>query len=84
VLNPATFLKEKRDGRSKGTVRRKQKQRDYISVDVIANRSKPPRASSMRKRRDVGVIDIPDAFIQTHRRRKDMAFIKIQSEYGLQ
>ena len=80
------FLKEKRDGKVKGrTVAGGNKQRDYISKE---DSSSPTVATESvllsciidaEEERDVAVIDIPNAFIQTRiEDEKDMAFIKIR------
>jgi hypothetical protein len=86
VLESHMFLKEKRDKSIKGrTVAGGNKQRDYISKE---DSSSPTVATESvlltciidaQERRDVAVIDIPNAFIQTKiEDEKDMAFIKIR------
>jgi hypothetical protein len=79
------FLKQKRDGKIKGrTVAGGNKQRDYISKE---DASLPTFATESvllsctidaEEERDVAVVDIPSAFVQTRvENEKDMAFIKI-------
>jgi hypothetical protein len=86
VLESHMFLKEKRDKTIKGrTVAGGNKQRDYISKE---DSSLPTVATESvllsciidaEEGRDVAVIDIPNAFIQTPvEDEKDMAFIKIR------
>jgi hypothetical protein len=80
------FLKEKRDGSLKGrTVAGGNKQRDYISKEDASSPTVTTEAillSSIidaEEGRDVTVIDIPNAFIQTQVEDKgDMATIKIR------
>ncbi len=80
------FLKEKCDNTIKGrTVAGGNKQRDYISKE---DSSSPTVATESvllsciidaEEGRDVAIIDIPNAFIQTSiEDEKDMAFIKIR------
>jgi hypothetical protein len=77
------FLKEKRDGKTKGrTVAGGSKQRGHILKE---DASSPTVATESvlwtciidaEEGRDVAVIDIPNAFIQTRvEDKKDMAFI---------
>jgi hypothetical protein len=86
VLESHMFFKLKRDGKIKGrTVAGVNKQRDYISKD---NASSPTVATESvllsciidaKEHRDVDVVDIPNAFVQTRvENEKDMAFIKIR------
>jgi hypothetical protein len=85
VLESHMFLKLKRDGKIKGrTVAGGNKQRDYISKE---DASSPTVATDSvllsciidaEEHRDVAVVDIPNAFVQTRvENKKDMAFIKI-------
>jgi hypothetical protein len=85
VLESHMFLKQKTDGKIKGrTVAGGNKQRDYISKE---DASSPTAATESvllssiidaEKERDVAVVDIPNAFVQTHvKNEKDKAFIKI-------
>ena len=80
------FLKEKRYGAIKGrAVAGGNKQRDYNSKE---DESSPTVATEsvllsciidVEEERDVAIIDIPNAFIQTQvEDEKDMAFIKIR------
>ena len=86
VLESHLFLKEKRDGTIKGsTVAGRIKQSGYISKE---DASSPTVASESvllsciiyaEEGREVAVIDIPNAFIQTRvEDEKDMAIIKIR------
>jgi hypothetical protein len=86
VLESHMFLKEKRDGKIKGrTVAGGNKQRDYISKE---DASSPTIATESvllsciidaEEGRDVAVIDIPNAFIQTRvEDEEDMAIIKLR------
>ena len=86
VLGSHIFIKEKRDGVIKGrSVAGGNKQRDYISKE---DASSPTLATKVvllsyiidaEEERDVAVINIPNAFIQTRvEDEKDMAFIKIR------
>jgi hypothetical protein len=79
------FLKEKQDGKIKGrTMAGGNKQRDYISKE---DASSPTVATesvllsciiNAEEGRDVAVIDIPNAFVQTRvEDEKDMAIIKL-------
>jgi hypothetical protein len=83
VLESHMFLKLKRDGRTKArTVAGGNKQRNYISKE---DSSSPTVATESvlltciidaEEGRDVAVIDIPNAFIQTRvEEEKDMSFI---------
>ena len=79
------FLKEKRDKTIKGRdVAGVNKQRDYISKEDSISPTVANEAVLLsciidkEEERDVAVIDIPNAFIQTQvEYEKDMAFIKI-------
>jgi hypothetical protein len=86
VLESHMFLKLKRDGKIKGrTVAGGNKQRDYISKE---DSSSPTIAKESvllsciidaEEHRDVAVVDIPNAFVQTRvENEKDMVFIKIR------
>jgi hypothetical protein len=86
VLESHMFLKLKRYGNIKGrTVAGGNKQRDYISKE---DASSPTFATESvllsciidaEEHRDVAVVDIPNAFVQTRvENEKDMAFIKIR------
>ncbi len=78
------FLKEKRTGEIKGrTVAGGNKQRDFISKEEASSPTVTTEAVLLTciidadKGRDVAVIDIPNAFIQTRvEAGKDMAIIK--------
>jgi hypothetical protein len=80
------FLKEKRDGSLKGrTVAGGNKQRDYISKEDASSPTVATEAVLLsciinaKEGRDVAVIDIPNAFIQTRVEDEgDMAIIKIR------
>jgi hypothetical protein len=72
VLESHMFLKEKRDGSLKGrTVAGGNKQRDYISKEDASSPTVATEAVLLsciidaKEGRDVAVIDIPNAFIQT-------------------
>jgi hypothetical protein len=72
VLESHMFLKEKRDGSLKGrTVAGGNKQRDYISKEDASSPTVATEAVLLsciidaEEGRDVAVIDIPNAFIQT-------------------
>jgi hypothetical protein len=86
VLELHMFLKEKRDGSLKGrTVAGGNKQRDYISKEDASSPTIATEAVLLsciinaEEGRDVTVIDIPNAFIQTQVEDKgDMAIIKIR------
>ena len=79
------FLKEKRDGAIKGrAVAGGNKQRDYISKEDAISPTVATAAVLLsciidaEEERDVAVIDIPNAFIQTQvEDEKYMSFIKI-------
>jgi hypothetical protein len=86
VLDSHMFLKQKRDGKIKGrTMAGGNKQRDYISKD---DASSPTIATEYvllsciigaEEERDVAVVDIPNAFVQTHVEKENyMVFIKIR------
>ena len=85
VLESHLFLKKKRDGTIKGrTVAGGNKQRDYISKEDASSPTVATESVLLtaivdaQERRDVAVLDIPNAFIQTRvKDKKDMAFIKI-------
>jgi hypothetical protein len=88
VLEWHMFLKEKRDGSLKGTrtVAGGNKQRDYISKEDERSPTVATEAVLLsciinaKEGRDVTVIDIPNAFIQTRVEDEgDMAIIKIAS-----
>jgi hypothetical protein len=86
VLESHLFLKEKRDGKIKGrTVAGGNKQRDYISKEDASSPTVATESVLLtcivdaEEERDVAVIDIPNAFIQTKvEDEKDMAFIRIR------
>ncbi len=86
VLESHMFLKEKRDGKIKGrTVAGGNKQRDYISKEDASSPTVATESVLLtcivdaEEERDVAVIDIPNAFIQTRvEDEKDMAIIKIR------
>jgi hypothetical protein len=88
VLESHMFLKEeKRDGKIKGrTVAGGNKQRDYISKEDASSPTVATESVLLsciidaKEERDVAVIDIPNAFIQTRilEEEKDMAIIKIR------
>jgi hypothetical protein len=86
VLESHMFLKEKRDGKVKGrTVAGGNKQRDYISKEEASSPTVATESVLLtcivdaEEGRDVAVIDIPNAFIQTRiEDEKDMVFIKIR------
>jgi hypothetical protein len=86
VLESHMFLKEKRDGKIKGrTVAGGNKQRDYISKEDASSPTVTTESVLLsciidaEEERDVAVIDIPNAFIQTRvEDEKDMAFIKLR------
>jgi hypothetical protein len=86
VLESHMFLKQKRTGTIKGrTVAGGNKQRDFISKEEVSSPTVATEAVLLSciigvdKRRDVAVIDIPNAFIQTQiEDEKDMAIIKIK------
>ena len=86
VLESHMFLKEKRDGKVKGrTVAGGNKQRDFISKEDASSPTVSTEAVLLtsiidaEEGRDVAVIDIPNAFIQTKiEDEKDMAIIRIR------
>jgi hypothetical protein len=86
VLESHMFLKQKRDGSIKGrTVAGGNKQRDFISKEDSSSPTVSTEAVLLTciieaaEDRDVAVIDIPNAFIQTKiEDEKDMAIIKIR------
>ncbi len=86
VLESHMFLKEKRDGKTKGrTVAGGNKQRGYIQKEDASSPTVATESVLLtciidaEEGRDVAVIDIPNACIQTCVvDEKDMAFIKIR------
>jgi hypothetical protein len=86
VLECHIFLKQKRDEKIKGrTVAGGNKQRDYISKEDASSPTVSTEAVLLsciigaEEGRDVTVVDIPNAFVQTRdQNEKDMAFIKIR------
>jgi hypothetical protein len=86
VLESHMFLKEKRDRSLKGrTVAGGNKQRDCISKEDASSPTIATEAILLsciidaKEERDVAVIDIPNAFIQTRvEDEEDMAIIKIR------
>ncbi len=80
------FLKQKRTGVIKGrTVAGGNKQRDFISKEEASSPTVATESVLLtciidaEEGRDVSVIDIPNAFIQTRiKDEKDMVFIKIR------
>jgi hypothetical protein len=86
VLESHMFLKEKQDGSKKGrTVASGNKQQSYSrkedasSPTVLVESVLLTCIVDAEEGRDVAVIDIPNAFIQTRvEEEKDMAFIKIR------
>jgi hypothetical protein len=80
------FLKQKCDGKIKGgTVAGGNKQLDYISKEDASSPTVSMEAVLLsciidaEEWRDVTVVDIPNAFVQTHvENEKDMAFINIR------
>jgi len=86
VLESHMFLKEKRDGKIKGrTVAGGNKQRDYISKEDASSPTVATESVLLtcivdaEEGRDVAVIDIPNAFIQTRiEDKKDMVLMKIR------
>jgi hypothetical protein len=85
VLESHMFLKEKRDGKTKGrTVAGGNKQRGYIRKEDASSPTVATESVLLtciidaEEGRDIAVIDIPNAFVQTRAEdEKDMAFIKI-------
>jgi hypothetical protein len=86
VLESHMFLKLKRDGKIKGrTVAGGNKQRDYISKEDASSPTVATESVLLsciidtEEHRDVAVVDIPNAFVQTRvENEKDMTFIKIR------
>jgi hypothetical protein len=86
VLECRMFLKEKRDGKTKGrTVAGGNKQRGYIPKEDASSPTVATESVLLtciidsEEGRDVAVIDIPNAFVQTRvEHEKYMAFIKIR------
>jgi hypothetical protein len=86
VLESHMFLKQKRDGNIKGrTVAGGNKQRDFISKEDASSPTVATESVLLtciidaEEERDVAVIDIPNAFIQTRiENESDMAIIKIR------
>jgi hypothetical protein len=85
ALESHMFLKKKRDGKIKGrTVAGGNKQQDYITKEESSSPTVATESVLLtsiidaEEGRDVAVIDIPNAFIQTQiENEKDMAVIKI-------
>ena len=88
ILESHMFLKEKRDGKIKArTVAGGNKQRDYIPKEDASSPTVYTEAVLLsciidaEEARDVAVIDIPNAFVQTRvEDEKDMAFIKLRGD----
>jgi hypothetical protein len=86
VLESHMFLKQKRDGKIKGrTVAGGNKQQDYISKEDASSPTVDTESVLLsciidaEEERDVAVVDIPNAFVQTLvENEKEMAFIKIR------
>jgi hypothetical protein len=86
VLESHMFLKQKWDGKIKGrTVAGGNKQRDYISKEDASSPTVATESVLLsciidaEEERDVSVVDIPNAFVQTRvENEKDIAFIKIR------
>jgi hypothetical protein len=86
VLESHMFLKQKRDGKIKGrTVTGGNKQRDCISKEDASSPTVATESVFLsciidaEEERDVAVVDIPNAFVQTRvDNENDMAFIKIR------
>jgi hypothetical protein len=86
VLESHIFLKLKRDGKIKGrTIAGVNKQRDYISKEDASSPTVATESVLLsciidaEEHRDVVVVDIPNAFVQTRvENKKDMALIKIR------
>jgi hypothetical protein len=80
------FLKQKRDGKIKGrTMAGGNKQREYISKEDASSPTVAMESVLLsciidaEEERDVTVVDIPNAFVQTRvENEKDMAFINIR------
>jgi hypothetical protein len=86
ILESHMFLKQKRTGAIKGrTVAGGNKQRNFISKEEASSPTVATESVLLsciidaEERRDVAVVDIPNAFIQTRiEDEKDMAIIKIR------
>jgi hypothetical protein len=86
VLESHMFLNEKRDGKIKGrTVAGGNKQRDYTSKEDASSPTVTTESVLLsciihaQEERDIAVVDIPNAFIQTRvEDEKDMAIIKLR------
>jgi hypothetical protein len=86
VLESHMFLKQKWDGKIKGrTVAGDNKQRNYIFKEFASSPTVATESVLMsciidtEEERDVAVVDIPNAFVQTRvENEKDMVFIKIR------
>ena len=86
ILESHLFLKQKRNGDIKGrTVAGGNKQRDFISKEEVSSPTVATESVLLsciidaEEGRDVAVIDIPNAFIQTRiEDEKDMVFIRIR------
>jgi hypothetical protein len=86
VLESHMFLKLKQDGKIKGrTVDGGNKQRDYISKEDASSPTVATESlllsciKDAEEHRDVAVVDIPNAFVQTRvENEKDVDFIKIR------
>jgi hypothetical protein len=86
VLESHMFLKEKQTGEIKGrTIASGNKQRDFISKEEVSSPTVATEAVLLTciidadEGRDVAVLDIPNAFIQTRvEDEKDMDIIKIR------
>ena len=86
VLESHMFLKKKRCGDIKGrTVAGGNKQRDYISKEDASSPTVATESVLLtcivdaEEERDVGIIDIPNAFVQTRvEDEKDMAYIRLR------
>ena len=86
ILESHMFLKEKRTKEIKGrTVAGGNKQRDYISKEDASSPTVATESVLLtciidaEEGRDVAVVDIPNAFIQTRvQDEKDMAYIRIR------
>jgi hypothetical protein len=86
VMESHMFLKLKRDGKIKGrTFAGGNKQRNYISKENASSTTVATESVLLsciidaEEHRDVTVVDIPNAFVQTRvENKKDMAFIKIR------
>ena len=86
ILESHLFLKEKRDGTIKGrTVANGNGQRDFISKEDVSSPTVATESVLLtcvidaEEGRDVAVIDIPNAFIQTRvEDEKDMVIIRVR------